>query len=187
MHRRTSLATLIALLLGTGGVERLAAAAAGYPVKAQQLQQALSSRFPMRYAVPGLFELTLDEPLLHLLPQRNRLGTLMRVGAEGPALRRRHRGEFDLDFELRYEPADQSIRAHRLRVQSLRVDSLPADSAALLQRAATELAQQQLLEVVLHRLAPRDLALADTMGLRPGAITVTADGLLVGLVNKAVP
>ena len=185
MHRRTSLIAFVALALASAA--RPASAAGGYRVSARQLQQALSARFPLRYAMPGLLELTLDEPLLHLLPQHNRLGTLLPLAATGPLLRDSYRGELDLDFALRYEAADQSIRAHGLRVQSLRVDGLPPRSAAVLQQAATELARQHLPEVVLHRLAPRDLALADTMGLQPGAITVTADGLLVGFVNKAVP
>jgi hypothetical protein len=185
IRRRTSLAVLAALALGSAAGR--ASAAGGYRVSARQLQQALSARFPLRYAMPGLLELTLGEPLLHLLPQHNRLGTLLPLAAAGPVLRDSYRGELDLDFGLRYEGADQSIRAHGLRVQSLRVDGLPPRSAAVLQQAATELARQHLPEVVLHRLAPRDLALADTMGLQPGAITVTADGLLVGFVNKAAP
>jgi len=37
---------------------------------------------------------------------------------------------------------------------------------------------------VLHTLRPQDLALADTMGLQPGSITVTDKGLVVGFVNK---
>jgi len=179
----------MALALAAAGAAagRARAAGPGYRVTTQQLRQALSSRFPLRYAVPGLFELTLEEPLLQLLPPQNRLGTLLPLAAAGPALRRSYRGELDLDFELRYEPVDQSIRAHRLRLQSLRMDGLPPRSATALQRSVTDLAEQQMLELVLHRLAPRDLALADTMGLQPGAITVTADGLLVGFVNKAVP
>jgi hypothetical protein len=69
-------------------------------------------------------------------------------------------------------------------VQSLHIEGLPPRSAALLQRSATDLAEQQMLEIVLHRMKPADLALADTMGLQPGDITVTPDGLLIGFVNK---
>ncbi len=41
-----------------------------------------------------------------------------------------------------------------------------------------------LLEVVLHRLRPQDLALPDGMGLHPGRITVTPEGLTIGFVPK---
>ena len=181
-HRRHTLTALAALALGAWGAS--VRAAPGYRVTAAQLQQVLAARFPLRYALPGLFDLTLEEPQLRLLPEENRLGTRMLVRAAGPALRRPHGGDFDLEFALRYEPADRSIRAQRLRVQSLHIEGLPPRSAALLQRSATDLAEQQMLEIVLHRMKPADLALADTMGLQPGDITVTPDGLLIGFVNK---
>ncbi len=46
------------------------------------------------------------------------------------------------------------------------------------------LAEQSLREVTLHQLRPQDTALFDGMGLQPGPITVTAQGLTVAFVNK---
>ena len=46
------------------------------------------------------------------------------------------------------------------------------------------MAEQSLLEVVLHQLRPQDLALADGLGLQPGSITVTEQGLVIGFVAK---
>jgi hypothetical protein len=106
--------------------------------------------------------------------------------AAGPALRRSYRGSFDVDFALRYEPSDQSIRAHELRVHSFRLPGLPPQTLMLLDAYGQALAEQALLEVVLHRLRPGDLALADTMGLQPGDITVTPEGLVIGFVPKQV-
>ena len=37
---------------------------------------------------------------------------------------------------------------------------------------------------LLHKLRPEDLALPSTMGLEPGSITVTPQGLTVGFVPK---
>ena len=82
-----------------------------YSVSSAQLQQAVAGKFPMRYPVGGLLELTLQPPRLRLLPEQNRLGTSMVVDAAGPALSRSGTGNFDVDFALRYEPSDQSIRA----------------------------------------------------------------------------
>ena len=50
--------------------------------------------------------------------------------------------------------------------------------------AGPALAEQALQEVILHRLRPQDLMLADGMGLEPGAITVTAKGLVISFVTK---
>jgi len=74
-----------------------------------------------------------------------------------------------------------------LQVHSLRLTGLPAQAAAVLESYGSVLAQQSFGEVVLHRLSPRDLALPDSMGLQPGAITVTSQGLVIGFVNKRSP
>lgn len=155
-----------------------------YTVSADQLRQALARRFPLRYAVAGLFELEILAPLLRLMPEQNRVGAELPLQAAGPALRRTHGGDVDLDFALRYEPGDRSIRAHAVRVNAVRLPSLPRDAAALIDAYARASAQRAMLEIVLHTLRPQDLALADTMGFEPGEITVSADGLVIGFVPQ---
>jgi hypothetical protein len=117
----------------------------------------------------------------------NRLGATMAVDAGGAALGQRYPGSFDVDFALRYEASDKSIRAHQLHFNSLRLQGLPPGPSTLIEAYGNSLAQQALLEVVVHRLRPQDLALADTMGLEPGALTVTDRGLVIGFVNKQAP
>jgi len=179
MHRRTLLGLPAALALGVA-----AADGPSYRVSLGQIEDALAQRFPLRWPVAGLFDIDVALPRLRPLPQLNRLGSELPVQLAGPALRRRYEGTLGLDFGLRYEAADRSVRAHALRVQSLQVPGLDGQAAALLQRAATDLAEQALLEVVLHRLQPRDLALTDAMGLEPGDITVTPTGLAIAFVAK---
>lgn len=183
MHRRTCLSVIGSLAAVAAG--RAFAAGPSYRVSLAQLEQALRERFPLRYPVAGLFDVALAVPRLRLLPGANRVASDLPVHVAGPALRRSYAGELGLDFALRYEAADRTIRAHALRVQSLTVPGLTGQAAELLRQAATDAAEQALLEVVLHRLQPRDLALTDAMGLQPGAITVTPGGLVIGFVNKA--
>lgn len=156
-----------------------------YPVSAEQLQRAVDSRFPLTYPVRGLLDLKLQAPRLRLLPDQNRLGATMDVDASGPALHRSRSGRFDLDFALRYEPRDLTIRAHQLRVNALQLEGLAPQSSALLAAYGPPLAEQALQDAVLHTLKPQDLALPDGMGLQPGSITVTAQGLVIGFVPKA--
>jgi hypothetical protein len=155
-----------------------------YKVSIEQLQRTIGRHFPARYPVGNLFDLQLETPRLRLLPELNRLASEMILEAAGPALRRRYRGSFDVDFALRYVPSDQSIRAHELRVHSFRLPGLAPQTLQLLEGYGQAFAEQALLEVVLHRLGPRDLALADAMGLQPGDITVTDEGLVIGFVVK---
>lgn len=158
----------------------------GYTVPTAKLEQAVAQRFPLRLPVGGLVDISVQPPRLRLLPAQNRLGADMLVGAAGQALRRAYTGTFELDFALRYEASDLSVRAHQLRVNRLQFEGLGPQPSALLAAYGPALAEQALQDAVLHTFKPQDLALPDGMGLQPGSITVTAQGLLVSFVAKAV-
>ena len=156
----------------------------GVTVPTAVLQRSVAERFPIRYPVQGLLNLDLQPPTLSLLPAQNRLRAAMVVDAAGPALNRSHRGTFDLDFALRYEASDRTLRAHKLRIDRLRFPTLQPGVVELLNTYAPALAEQSLREVVLHRLQPQDLRMADAMGMQPGTITVSDAGLVIGFVLK---
>lgn len=189
MKRRTFLAAGSSLTLGVLGYSAGARASTqpSYRVSTETLQRVIAERFPVRYAVADLFTLDVDAPRLRMLPELNRLASELALRAAGPALRRSYTGSFDIDFRLRYEASDQSIRAHDLRAHSFRLPGVDPGALKLLDTYGQALAQQALLEVVLHRLRPRDLALADAMGLQPGDITVTPDALVIGFIAKQEP
>jgi hypothetical protein len=155
-----------------------------YTVSADQLQQAVAQRFPMRYRVPGLLDLDIHPPQLRLLQEQNRVRAEMAIGATGPALDRALRGTFDVDFALRYEPGDRTIRAYRMHFQNLRLPGLTPQASELLNAYAPAIAAQTLQEVVLHQLRPQDLAIAESLGMQPDSITVTDKGLVIGFVLK---
>lgn len=155
-----------------------------YTVSAAQLQRSVAERFPLRYPVPGVLNLDLQVPLLRLLPEQNRVSAEMAVDAAGPALQRSHKGSFEISFALRYEASDRSLRAHQLRFKRLQFPTLQPGVVDMLNAYGAAVAQQSLLEVVLHQLRPQDLALADVMGMQPGSITVTDAGLVIGFVLK---
>lgn len=190
MRRRLLLATLVPIALAPWARAQLAEAepepqtGPRYTVSVAQMQLAVAQRFPLRYPIQGLLDLVVETPKLRLLPTQNRMGAEMVVQAEGPALQRMHQGLLDVDFALRYEPSDRTIRAHQLRIRRLQFPSLQPGVVALLNTYTPALAQRTLREVVLHQLRPQDLALPDVMGLEPGSITVTDAGLVIGFVRK---
>jgi hypothetical protein len=155
-----------------------------YTVSAGQLQQVAAQRFPMRYPVAGLLNLDVQAPLLRLLPEHNRLSAEMAVDAAGPVLAGKQKGSLEVDFALRYEASDRSIRAHKLRFRQLRIAGLEPAAAELLNVYGPAMAEQSLQEVVLHQLRPQDLAVADGLGMQPGSITVTDSGLVIGFEVK---
>jgi hypothetical protein len=186
MRRRFFITTLITGLAVPAGqaFARQDQRPPGHFVAAAALQQAVNQRFPLRYPVAGLFDLDLRLPRLRWLPAQNRLGADLTVQASGAAFNRAHSGLLSLDFGLRYETSDRSIRAHRLRLDRMDFPSLQPGVVELLNRYGPALAEQALHEVVLHSFSAQDLALPERLGLQPGEITVVADGLVVAMVAK---
>ena len=171
----------------------LAAAACSGPsgprivITLDKMQEKLAQRFPRRFPLGGLVELNLQTPRLTLLPERNRINVVLALEASGPALRRVHNGVVEVDFALRYEPADQTLRATELQVHALQIDGLPPQAATLLASLGPQLAQQALREVALYQFKPGDRAVADNLGLQPGRMTVTAQGLVIELATNSRP
>jgi len=188
LQRRRLLVASTRLALGGAAWLALTGAQAqpSYTVTTAQLQDAVAKRFPLRKRANGILDITVQAPQLRMMPELNRLGAVMAVEAGGPALRRAYPGTFDLDFALRYEASDMTIRAHQLRVNTLQFDGVAPEVSMLLASYGPQLAEQALQGAVLHTLKPQDLALPDSMGVQPGSITVTAKGLVIGFVNKPV-
>ena len=162
---------------------RVAQAQPSYTVPLAQLQQWVAQKFPRSVPVQGLLDLTLQPPRLRLLPAVNRMGAAMTVDAAGPALRRSHTGLLEVEFALRYEASDRTLRAHQIKWVQLDFPTLQPAVNDLIKLYAPVLAEQSLREVTLHQLRPQDTAMFDGLGLQPGPITVTAKGLRVEFVN----
>jgi hypothetical protein len=179
-----STAALLAIQLAGCSLAPAHAAQPSYKISLQQLQRVMDRRFPRRYPVRGVIDLDINVPQLRLSPEANRVGAQFTIRASGPLLQRARNGGIDLDFALRYEASDRTIRAYEIAVNRVEVEGLRPDAAQLLDAYVRASASESLLELVVHQLQPKDLALADTMGLEPGDITVVTDGLVVGFIPK---
>ena len=156
-----------------------------FVVSKDQLQQVVAKRFPLRYPVVGLVDLTLQAPEIRFLPEQNRLNALMMVEASGQALNRNQAGTLEVEFALRYEVSDRTLRATAIRFKRLNFPGLRPVASDMLNLYGPTLSEKALLEVVLHNLKPQDLGMAEGLGLQPGSLTVTDKGLVVDFVAKA--
>jgi hypothetical protein len=156
-----------------------------FVVSKDQLQQVVAKRFPLRYPVAGLLNLEVQAPQIQLLPEINRLSAVMAVEASGVALNRKQAGTFEVEFALRYEVSDRTLRATGLNFKRLNFPGLQPMASEMLNLYGQTLSEKALLEVVLHTLRPQDLGMADGLGMQPGSITVTERGLVVDFVNKS--
>lgn len=179
------------LLSAACAVTLLATACSGQPIPTEfslplsQLQTAMQPQFPKHFPVAGLLQLEMQQPQLQLLPERNQLQSQIRVQLSGPALPASYQGSMEVRFGLRYESRDRTVRAHRVEVLGLQLQDANPAVADMLNTYGQRLGEQALEEFVLYQVQDQDLAVADSLQLEPGAITVTKTGLTVQIVNKA--
>lgn len=154
-------------------------------VSQAQLEQGLVAHFPKQFPIAGLLQFDMQQPQLLLLPESNQLQATMQIQLSGPVLRQRFQGQMQVRFGLYYEPKDRSVRAQRVEVLALQLQDAPPAMADMVQTYGLRVAQQALQGFPLYTVKAEDLALADSLGLQPGAITVTSEGLDVAIESKA--
>ena len=179
------------LMVATASVALIATGCSGksvpssVSVSSAKLQEMVAKRFPKQFPVAGLLQLSLTSPTLAMLPERNALNALIPVELGGKVLKEVYSGTLNVDFALRYEPTDRTLRAHQIKVNSLEMNGLAPAMSDMLATYTNALAEQALGQVVLYQLQDKDLALVDALAMEPGAITVTPQGLTIALVQKA--
>jgi hypothetical protein len=152
-----------------------------FTVAPEQMQEAVAKRFPVKKRLADLIDITVVQPRLALLPEANRLGTdvdldfLDRLGG------RSYKGTMSLDYGLRFERSDNSVRMTGVRVKSVRLANVPPAYNELLTQTMPQLAEQLLTDYAVHTFTAQDMMLVSGLGFEPGEIRVTPQGLRVTL------
>ena len=179
------IATLGSLLLACTGAPLLARMAPrSVNVPAERLQLAIAERFPIKQRLADVLELEVLPPRLSLLPASNRLATDVDLNVVDRLLGGRYSGSFSLDFGLRFEPSDNTIRMMGARVNRVSLAGVPEPYQTAITRNAPRLAERLFDNRVLHQFTDKDLSLVNGLGLEPGAISVMPEGLKVMLVPR---
>jgi len=153
-------------------------------VPEERLQQALAERFPIKQRLADVLELEVLPPRLSLLPASNRLATDIDLNVADRLMGGRYNGRIALDFGLRFEPSDNTIRMTGARVNRVSMAGVPEPYQTAITRNAPRLAERLFDNRVLHQFSDKDLNLVNGLGLEPGEITVTPKGLSVSLVPR---
>lgn len=177
--------TLGSWLLACTGAPLLASLAPrSVTVPAERLQQAIAQRFPIKQRLAEVIELEVLPPRLSLLASSNRLATDIDLKVADRLLGGNYSGSIALDFGLRFEPNDNTIRMTGARVNRVSLAGVPEPYQTAITRNAPRLAERLFDNRVLHQFSDKDLSLVNGLGLEPGEITVTPNGLRVSLVPR---
>ncbi len=175
MNRRGAFAACGALLLGACAI-----VPRSITLSEAELQDQLARRFPMQRSVLELIDLELSDPLLRLDAASNRLDTELTLRGVERRSGRSLQGRLALDYGLRFEPSDASVRLVQPRVRSLQFADMPPASSRrteALQQMGVALAERLLDELVLYRLPQARVQALQRAGYRPGRLQLTPAGL----------
>lgn len=145
----------------------------------------LARQFPQSRKVLEVIELQVANPHLTLQPERNRVATSFDLIANDRLFGNHASGHLMLDYALRFDAADHSVRMKDVRVQSLSLDSGSSTLRGQAQRLGI-LASEHLLEnLAIYKMKPEQADRMDRFGLEARSVAVTARGLEVHVGPKA--
>ena len=145
------------------------------------ITRALERRAPFEKRFMELLDVQIAAPRVRLLPESNRVATEMDVSTSERLSGRAYQGRIAFDFGLRYDDSEGAIRLNQVRVSQFQIDNAPPAMQSRVNRLGGLIVEQLMENLVLYRFKPADLKTAEGLGLRPGALAVTARGVEVTL------
>ena len=142
-----------------------------------QITLLLARQFPMDRKVLEVIDLNITNPQIELIPQGNRVGTELDVTALDRLFGSSAMGHVKLDYGLRFQPSDHTIRMTQVRVRELTLSSGSNNLRGAAQRIGGLVAENALDNLVLYRMKPAQADEMDRLNLVASPITVTPQGL----------
>jgi hypothetical protein len=180
MNRRLATTTLAATVLAVAWLTGCAGLGPRNVMLSQeQMQTALERHFPYQRRLLEVIDVNVARPTLRLLPERNRIATDLDLSATERLSGRTVRGSLALDYALRYEPSDGSVRLSQVRVQDAKLDLGNGPLSPSSARLGALLAEHLLDDVALYRADPERLKVLQRLGVTAADIVVTSRGIEV--------
>jgi hypothetical protein len=171
---------LLALLSGCAGL----IGTHDVDISESQLTLLMARQFPMERKVMEVIDLDITNPVLTLIPQSNRVGTELDVAAVDRLFGSAATAHVRLDYGLRFQPSDHTIRMTQVRVRELTLASGSSNLHGAAQRIGGLVAENALENLVLYRMKPAQADEMDRLNLVASPITVTPRGLHMSVSPK---
>ncbi len=151
-----------------------------------RLQQLIGSQFPFNNRLLDILEVQASAPRIKLDATNNRIHTALDLGLTARGLgallsERDLKGSIDLSYGLRFEPSDASVRMTDVRVTKLDVPLGGQRWQGTMGKLGGALAEQVLRDYTLYKFSAKDLEAAKGWGYKPGAFSITPQGLALSL------
>ncbi|MFC5428353.1 DUF1439 domain-containing protein [Paraburkholderia denitrificans] len=184
-------AFLLAACATAGTVVSLGACATGifpfipdhYTFSQQQVQAAVQRKFPYRREVQQLFDVALTNPVVTLLPERNRVAVKLDARLESPLMQQPVSGVFTLSSELAWDGERRAVVLKQPSVDSVDMQGAAAAYGQQVGAVAALAAAQLLDHYAVYTFKPEQLQFAG-VSYEPGTISVLTNGIRVQIVEK---
>ena len=171
-RRRLLAASVGALLFGCANLDpRHVTLSAG------EVQSLVERRFPRQQRVMELLDVNLTNPVVKLVPERNRLATSMDLQASERLSGRALRGSLALDHSLRFEPSDGTVRLANVRVEEMKLELAGTPLSGQAARLGALLAERALDDFVIYRVTEERRQAMARLGVNNADVAVTARGI----------
>jgi hypothetical protein len=146
-----------------------------------ELQGLLDRQFPQTKRVYEVFDVRMSQPKVRLVPGEGaapgRLGTDLSLEASERITGRRANGALSLDYGLRYEPSDGTVRLTQVRVNDAKLDVGSQVLSGQTARLGSLLAERLLDDFEVYRFSSDRLNALKKVGFNSANIDVTSNGV----------
>jgi hypothetical protein len=146
-------------------------------LSAGEVQSLVERRFPRQQRVMELLDVNLTNPVVKLVPERNRMATSMDLQASERLSGRVLRGSLALDHGLRFEPSDATVRLANVRVEEMKLELAGTPLSGQAARLGALLAERVLDDFVIYRVSDERRQAMSRLGVNNADVAVTARGI----------
>jgi hypothetical protein len=147
-RRRLLVAAGLGLLCGCASIDPR-----HLTLSAAEVQARVARQFPRQQRLMELLDVSLANPVVRLVPERNRMATTMDLQASERLSGRALRGSLAIDHGLRFEPSDATVRLVNVKVEGVKLELAGTPLSGQAARLAALLAERVLDDFVIYRVS----------------------------------
>jgi hypothetical protein len=142
-----------------------------------EVQKLVERQFPRQQRLMELLDVNLANPVVKLVPERNRMATTMDLMASERLSGRALRGSFAIDHSLRFEPSDATLRLANVKVEDMKLELAGTPLTGQAGRLGALLAERVLDGFVIYRVSDERRQTMARAGFNNADVAVTARGI----------
>jgi hypothetical protein len=171
-RRRLLVAAGLGLLCGCASIDPR-----HLTLSAAEVQARVARQFPRQQRLMELLDVSLANPVVRLVPERNRMATTMDLQASERLSGRALRGSLAIDHGLRFEPSDATVRLANVKVEGVKLELAGTPLSGQAARLAALLAERVLDDFVIYRVSDEKRQSLARAGVNDADVAVTANGI----------